>query len=423
MRHYAVFCVFAAILASGAARADDWPQYLGPDRNSIVSDAGIAREWPAGGPKVLWSVALGEGFGSPAIADGQVYILDRVNNQKDVLRCLDLATGAEQWTFENMAPGRFAFNGSRNPPAVDGERVFAVGPMGHFYCVDRSSHALVWSKNILEEYGGSRPNWAVAQSPLLYKESVIVAPQSPKALLAAFDRETGETRWVLPMGAEKGGYVSPMLATIGGVDQILMATANDKRDASFQGRVVGVEAATGKLLWEYLGWQCQIPIAPPTAIGDGRIFITGGYDAGSAMIKVTAEGGAFKVEELFTTRECNSQTHPPIIADGYLYVNSNSNSARDGMICMSLDGKLMWKTQSNPWFERGGHIMIDGLIVNQEGDKGNLRLIEPSPEGYKEIAQAHYLESKQAWAPQAFSEGKLIIRDQKTMMCLDLVNP
>ena len=105
-----------------------------------------------------------------------------------------------------------------------------------------------------------------------------------------------------------------------------------------------IDASDGSVLWSYGGWQCGIPITPATPIGDGRLFITGGYGAGSAMIKVERKDGAFQVSELFTSQEMGSQIHPPLLLDNYLYLNSNSNSRHDGMMCMTLDGEVIWKT-------------------------------------------------------------------------------
>jgi len=131
-------------LSFGVVRAD-WPQYLGPDRNGISPQTGLAKSWPKGGPKVLWTKPLGEGFAGAAIRDGKVYLLDRVKSTEDVLRCYDLETGNELWSFANKDPGEFDSDGSRNPPTVGDKNVYCVGGMGTVYCISRSRHKAVWT--------------------------------------------------------------------------------------------------------------------------------------------------------------------------------------------------------------------------------------------------------------------------------------
>ena len=399
-----------AVLAADAA-AGDWAQFLGPNRNGIAPEAvKLARPWPEGGPEVLWKVDLGMGFGGPSIRDGKVYVLDRVDDAQDVLRCLDLASGKEEWNFAYDAPGKLDHNGSRSTPTVDEKYVFTIGPFGHFHCVDKATHKPLWQKHLLEDFGGKRPNWGVAQSALLYKDSVIVAPLSGSVGVAAFEKATGKLLWKSrPFGTM--AYTSPAVTSIGGVEQVVMV--GDRR-------VAGVDANTGELLWTYGGHRCQIRIPSLTLIGDGRIFITGGYDAGSAMIKVQKSEGKFAVEELFKVPEYGAQLHNALLYRDHLYLNCNTNSKADGLVCMDLDGKVKWKTGRQPHFERGNLILVDGVLLVMHGRGGTLHMVQPDPAGYKEIAQAKILSGRDIWAPMALADGKLVLRDQRQMKCLQV---
>ena len=211
------------ILSFGPVRAD-WPQYLGPDRNGVSPATGLAKSWPKGGPKVLWTKAMGEGFAGSAIRDGKVFLLDRIKSTEDVLRCYDLATGKELWNFANKDPGKFDFDGSRNPPTVDDKNVYCVGGMGTVYCISRSTHKAVWKKDFKKDFGAKCPMWGFAQSPLLYKDLVIVAPQCKKAGAVAYNAETGEVAWKTPQLCGDPGYSSPILTIIDGVDQVVLMT-------------------------------------------------------------------------------------------------------------------------------------------------------------------------------------------------------
>lgn len=409
---YRTLIVAALVGIVGGAARGDWPQFGGPDRNGISPETGMARAWPAEGPKELWKVSLGVGFGPPAIQGGKVYILDRQDDKQDVLRCLDLQTGKEEWTFAYDAPGNVQYNGSRTTPTVDDKYVFIVGPFGQFHCVDKATHQAVWKKDLIADFGGKRPEWGVAQSPLLIGEAVIVAPQSPTAGVVAYEKATGKLLWQSPaIGAMS--YTSPLATKIDGVEQIVMLSKD---------KVAGVDPNGGRLLWTYDGWKCAITIPCPTPIGDGRFFVTGGYKAGSAMFKVTREGDAFAAATLWDSNKCHSHLHNAILYKDHLYANgSGPYTPKIGMVCLSLDGKLMWDTGKTPGFEMGSLLMAaDGLIYAMDGAKGILRLIEASPDGYKQLAEAQILAGKEIWAPMALSDGKLVLRDQTQLKCLQV---
>jgi outer membrane protein assembly factor BamB len=391
--------------------ASDWPQYLGPGRNAVSTETGLKRSWPTNGPSVLWTSSLGEGFGGPAISDGKVYILDRKDDLQNILRCINLSDGKEEWTFAYDAPGKFDKNGSRTVPTIDGNRIYICGPLGYLHCIDKNTHKSMWQKNIWTDFGGTElPRWAISQSPLIYEDIVIVASQTKKAGVVAYDKQDGSMRWTTPALPGRPGYVSPRVITIGNVEHLVMISAN--------GPVVGMDIKTGNKLWSYDGWQCRIPVPNVTEIGDGRLFITGGYQAGSAMIKLEKAGNKFSVKELYKTQEFGTHVHPAIHYNGHLFGLCSTNETRDGMVCMDLDGNVKWKTKRSPLFDKGGFILVDGLIISVDGNKGFLYLIEPSPTGFKELASAKILDTNQCWAPLALSDGKLLIRDQKQMKCV-----
>jgi outer membrane protein assembly factor BamB len=398
-------------LVASMAAAADWPQFQGPDRNGISPETGLLHAFPEGGPKVLWTVKLGEGYGGPAIRDGKVYVLDRQENQRELLRCWDLATGKEEWSAPYDAPGTVDHNGSRSIPAVDEKYVFTVGVFGDFTCFSRADHKIVWQKNILKDFEGKKPGWAVAQSPVLYKDWVIVAPQSPTVGVAAFEKATGKVAWQSKtMG--KMDYSSPLITQVAGQDQVVMENGP---------RVVGIDPANGEILWTYEGLPVKVAQVPcPTPIGDGRFFVSGGYDAGCAMFKVEKKDGKFAATELFKNMNCNAHIHNMILYKGFLYASCNTNSKKDGLVCLDLDGNVKWKTGNSPNLDKGNFIFADGVMYIMDGAGGQLRIVDPTPDGYKQLAEAKLLEGKQIWAPMALSDGKLVCRDQGQMKCVDL---
>jgi len=407
-----VACVFAA----------DWPGYLGPKRDGTSAEKGLLRTWPKEGPKVLWSVPVGIGYGGPVVSGGKVYVLDRDDTVGDKLRCLDFATGKELWSFAYEAPGRFDHPGSRTTPTVDGGNVYTFGPLGDLYCINTATHKPVWNKNVWKETGGDRlPRWALTQNPLVYRDLVIVASQTSQASVVAYDKTTGELKWKSPALSGGAGYVSPSFVKVGADDHLVMVMAarGFGRGAS-GGSVNGLDPLTGKVLWTYSNWQCGIPVPHAVDAGEGRVLVTGGYSAGAAMFRVQKKAdGTHEATELFKNPDFGSHTQPPILYKDHFYVSYTVNERSDGLVCMTRDGQVKWKTGEEPPFNKGGAVLADGLLLVVDGNT-KLYLVEPDPSGFKPLASAVLLEAGENWAPIALADGRLLIRDHKQMKCVQV---
>jgi outer membrane protein assembly factor BamB len=412
--------VIAFIVFVSNIHAQDWPQYLGPNRNGVSAQKGILRSWPEQEPEVLWTASVGVGFGGPVVKDGKVYLLDRDDKVGDNMRCFDLSSGTELWNFGYEAPGSVMFPGSRSVPALDGNRIYSCGPYGNLYCIDINTHKPVWNKNVWKDFGGGEiPRWAITQCPLVYGDLLILASQAPQAGVVAYEKLTGKVKWTTP-SLGPVGYVSPEIVRIGGERHIVMITASAGRGANASGgKVAGIDPLTGKILWEYTNWQCGIPVPGAVDAGEGRVLITGGYQAGAAMIKIEKNiDGSYGVTELYKNPDFGAHTQPPVLVNGNFYAQYTTNERKDGMVCMSMDGQIKWKTGRSPLFDKGGSILADGLLLSTDGSK-KLYLIEPDPSAFKLISSAELLVVKsgtdtrfgtQNWAPLALANGKLLIR-------------
>lgn len=435
----ALVWVFSLTFLANSASADDWPQYLGPTRNSISSQKGILHSWPEKGPEVLWTAAVGRGYGGPVAKDGKVYLLDRDDTAGDSLRCLDLSSGKELWHCGYDAPGTVMFPGSRSVPIVDGDKVYSCGHNGDLYCIDTKTHKPVWNKNVWKDFGGERlPMWAITQCPLVYGDLLIVASQAPQAGVVAYDKLTGNVKWKTPpLGLIS--YASPAIVKVDGKDHVVMITGSTN---PFQptgrpnelGNVVGIDPLTGSILWKFDKWECHIPVASAVDAGENRVLIVGGYELGTVMLKVekTADGTC-GTAELFRTKQFGDQTKPPVLYKGHFFAEYGTNDRRDGMVCMSMDGQIRWKTKRSPDFNKGSMILADGLILASDGAK-SLYLIEPDPSGYKQLASAELFPEgtadseggiaariggrNQNWAPMALADGKLLLRDHALLKCV-----
>ena len=335
------------------------------------------------------------------------------------------------------AIGSIAFG--RRVPAVDGKHVYSCGHNGDLYCIDINTHKPVWNKNIWTDFGGTKlPIWAITQNPLIYGNLVIVSAQAPEAGVVAYDKLTGKMVWKTPyLGNES--YASPSVVKIDGKDHIAIVVSStnpvgNRNLPQTPGRVVGMEPSSGKILWEYNDWLCHISVPSALDAGENRVLVVGGYEHGTVMLKVTKNAdGSYGVKELFKHNEFGDHTKPPVMHNGYFYAQFTTNSRRDGLACMDMDGKIMWKTTRNPLFDKGSMILVDGVILATDGRR-SLYAIEPSPDGFKPLASAEVFAEGEAsandpmasriggttqnWAPIALSNGRLLIRDQKRLMCV-----
>ena len=410
-----VLGVGIALGLAACAFAADWPQYLGPQRDGVAHDAkGLARSWPATGPKQVWETPVGAGYAGAAIFGDSVLLLDREDDSRDVLRRVNLADGKDVWKYPYDAPGKVDHNGGRPTPATDGNVIVSIGPFGAIRAVKFSDGTPLWQGDLLKDWEANRPGWAVSTSPLLYGDWVIVMPWGKKAALVALDKTTGKPVWTTPnpKGIDEE-YQSPVPMTLNGQDIILAAGR--------QGYLIGVDAKTGKQLFEYngfpkTGWQ----IPSPLPIGDGRVFLTGGYGAGCVMLKVERQGDTYSVSELFKNMSMGSTCAQPLLWDGYLYGNSYDTGG--GLRCVTLDGKVVWDSKKNhgPTFDMGTAFIADGLIYAINGGNGDITMAEATPDGYKQLGRSPLLAPPEPWGPMAFEDGKLIVRDSHKMVCLDL---
>lgn len=418
MHHLLRVAAILSLLTGATAQAEDWPWIYGPRRNHTSEQKGILRSWPEGGPKVLWKAAMSAGFGGPAVSGGRVYLLDRDESVGDKLRVFELETGKELWSFAYNAPGRFMFAGSRTTPTVDGEFVYTVGPKGELHAIDTRTRKPAWIRNIWTDFGGGAelPRWAIVQNPLIYGNLLIVATQTPEAGVVAYHKVTGAIQWKSPAMSGIPGYVTPSIVRVAGEDQLVAISGALGRGRSARdGSVAGLDPRTGKVLWTYTNWQCIIPVPQAVDAGGGRVLITGAYGAGSAMIQIQKKSdGSYAVTEVYKNPDFGSHTQPPVLFDGHFYSQYTINERSDGLVAMSLDGKIKWKTDQQPPFVRGGSILAEGLLILTDGNT-KLYLVEPGPSGFKPLASAVILEPGDNWAPLALAGGKLLVRGQKEL--------
>lgn len=410
--------VFAAArLVAGpgkpGSQPGEWPRFRGADLDGISRESTpLLRSWPGAGPRAEWTVEVGEGFAGPVVARGRVYLMDYDREaQRDALRCLSLADGAEIWRFSYPVSVKRNHGLTRTVPTLAGNRVVAMGPKCHVVVVDADTGRFHWGVDLVRDQGTTVPPWYTGQCPLVEEGTVVLAPGGPEALLLGLDLETGRERWRTPNPQGwKMTHSSVVPMEVGGVRYLLYCAS---------GGVVAVTAADGVTAWESASWKINIATVPsPVLLGDGRVFLTGGYNAGSLLLEFRVENGVLSAREVFRVKASvfGATQHSPVWHDNHLY-----GIRADGrLVCLAADGTVVWA--GDPAANFGlGPLLVAGGMIYALNDGGRLSLVEATPAGYRPLAEAQVVEdAHECWAPLALAGGRLLVRDLTRLRCLQV---
>ena len=427
------------ILCALAADAADWPQFCGPARNNISAETGLAREWSAEGPEVLWTVNVTTGYAGPAVLNDRVYLMEHEEDESRV-HCYDLDSGKELWDVTFDDPGTLKnkkYPGTRGTPTVTEDSLYAVTLYGTVFCVDLKSQKVNWSVDMKSGFGKKSEAFGFAQSPLLVGDLVIIAPLTEPHSVVALDKESGETVWNVT-GFVGSGFVSPIRIQVKGEEQIVMVAGGERPKKPSRRKkgddeeeaadnkplrptiVFALSPKDGSVLWSYEQWFCWNPIPHPIMVGKDTLFITAGYKAVSSLVQIKGD----VVTEVWSTEDAATQIEQPVLMNDHLFVGGTTRSANRGLVCLNLDGEVQWDSntvEGAPKFNHLNMLAADGMLIGLDGDSGMLHLIDADPGGFNELASAKVLSEKgQTWAPIALSDGKLLVRDHNDMKCLNL---
>ena len=430
--------------ATASTLPGSWPQFRGADRTNVARDVEpLARSWRSGWPRVVWRIPVGAGYAAPAIHNGRVYLIDYdEENKQDAIRCLSLDDGGEIWRYAYDVDVRFNHGMSRTVPAVNDDFVVAIGPKCHVTCLDARTGEPAWKIDLVREHGSVVPDWYAGQCPLIDGDVVVLAPggdplmmavelaPQPKLrmvpdsnpLLMAFELvKAKRVRWQTP---NPGGWGMTHSCIV----PLDFATGRQYVYCSTAG-VVGVSAQTGQILWTKPDWQVAPANMPaPVVVAPDRLFLSGGYESGCVMIRLRANGQRIETEEVFRLghKYFDSPQQTPILYQGHIYsvCTLGRQDENSQLACLTLDGKRLWTSGRSRRFGLGAYMLADGLLLVLCGrhgrDAGTLYLVEATPSGYHELASAKVLGQFEAWGPMALAGDRLIVRDLREMVCLQL---
>lgn len=398
-----------AFACTTVARADDWPQWRGPERSGISKEKGLLQTWPADGPAIRWKASnIGTGYSSPSIVHGRVY-LQTTRDNVELALVLDEKNGSKVWEVpigkvgKNRGPD---YPGTRSTPTIDGDRVYCLASDGELTCLDIANGDTKWKKHLRQDFGGEDGNWAFSESILIDGDALICTPGGKSAGLAALNKMTGETIWksTNPDGGN-AEYASIMV-----VDKAPL-----KQYVTFLRKgLVGVDAKTGKSLWMYNKTIDQgANILTPVVAGD-RVF-SAGSRTGGGLVQLKAEGDGVTADQIYFERKLTPGIGGAVMLDGYLY-----GTSPQALFCVAFD------TGAEKWTDRavgaGSLCYADGRLYVRGHKGGEVALVEASSESYKEHGRLQQPDRSKmpAWPHPVVANGGLYLRDMETLFCYDV---
>jgi outer membrane protein assembly factor BamB len=425
------------ILTSTASlRADDWPQWLGPQRDGVWRETGIIQQIPQDGLPIVWRAPVSLGYSGPAVADGRVFVMDYVIHKGEVtnnpggkdrmegaerILALDAATGKLLWKYEYDRSYDYSFGGGpRCTPTVEGGRVYSLGAEGDLTCLDAAGGKLLWSKDFQKEYGAHTPTWGVAAHPLVVDDLVYCVVGGEGSVAVAFDKRTGKEVWKA-LSAKQQGYCPPTLIDYAGRRQLLVWHGES---------INALDPKTGKTYWTAaVEPRFGMAISEPKLSGT-KLLVSGFGQA--ALLELNAEGTA--AEPVWRAEPKNGifcAISTPHLENGVIYgcdIESGSLMA----VRMS-DAKRLWQTLVPTTGGERSQRYGNAFPVKQAdryflfSETGDLILARLTPETYQELGRFHVLEPtntvfgrKLVWSHPAFAGRRLYARNDKELVCVDL---
>ena len=399
-----------------------WPRFRGADFDNVSKEnIRLIDNFGKEGPKILWKKQLGEGHAAPAVYDGRMYILDYDEATKqDLLRCFSLATGDELWQRGYHVRLKRNHGLSRTIPAVNENYVVTIGPRCQVMCVNRINGDLVWGLDLATEYNTEIPFWYTGQCPLIDNDTAIIATGG-KSLLIGVDCKTGTKAWETPNPKNwKMSHSSIMPMVYKGKKMYVYCAI---------GGICGVSAAgadKGKLLWDVTGYSPAVIAPSPLVLDDGRIFLTAGYGYGSALIQIKENGGRYTaeiVEQYKPLEGLASEQQTPIYYNEYLFgiLPKDAGELRTQFACYKVSDTKTAVMSSGKTirFGLGPYIIADNkfFILN---DDGEMTIAKYSTSKFTILDKAKIIDGQDSWGPFAITGGYMLMRDSKTLVCLDV---
>ncbi len=401
-----LWAVLALLCLPLPASSEDWPQFRGVQRDGTTTETGLLTTWPEGGPALAWTAdGLGRGFSSAAVADGRVYVSGLVDKE-GTITALD-TDGNRLWQTSYGPEWRKATPGARSTPTVDGDRVYVVSGTGAVHCFNALTGQRIWSKDVAAAYGGRRMEYGYSESPLIAGIHLVCTPGGVQGTLVALDKFTGRPLWVAQGLDEAAGYCSPQRIQRGDRDVIVTMLGE---------AVVGVDAATGELLWRdpYDGYharpgrEAHPDYANTPLYADGAVLTTSGYGDGSALHALSADGAS--ASRTWADPSLGVRLGGVVLHEGLVYGFHMKGHAQGSLRCIEwATGRQVWEARWNG--HMGSVILADGLLYLHDEVTGELALVRPSRDGFDPVSTFRVGDRDgEYYAHPSIADGVLYVR-------------
>lgn len=411
--------IILIILSITAVNAQDWPQWRGPDRDAKSPETGLKLDWTENTPPKVWEFReAGAGYSSPSIVDGVIYCQGAADSL-DFAFALDAETGKLKW--KQVLGDVFVMDrgdGPRGSVTVDGDKIYLIRGGGQIHCLSAADGKMIWQKDFRKDLGGefmSQWDWGYSESPLVDGDLVICTPGGSQGTMAALNKNTGEVVWRSTGWTDPGGYPSPIVAEIDGVKQYIQMAKDG---------VAGISAEDGKVLWNTNVAGNRVAVIPTPVYHNNMVYVTSGYNAGCACLKLTNENGTFRVDTLYQNRNMSNHHGGVVLHEGHIYGYSDA----PGWVCQNLvTGERVWQYRDREGPGKGAILYADGHFLLLEEKTGSLTSIKASPEGFEAFGTMEFPErskvpsmDKMVWTHPVIADGKLYLRDHDLLFCFDL---
>ena len=405
--------VVGSVILFGSALSEparaEWPQWRGPNRDGISKETGLLQEWPEGGPPRVWLFKdCGGGYSGPAIVGDRLYTLGAREDEEQLLT-IDVKNGKELWhaPIGKMLENNWG-NGPRGTPTVDGEFIYALGAQGNLICARAGNGQVVWNR-AMEDFGGKVPTWGYSESPIVYDDKVLCTPGGDDGAIVALDKKTGKELWQMKDVTTGAHYSSIVRADRQTGPECVQLLAD---------QVLGFNPDDSKLLWSE-PWPGEVAVIPTPIVRDNLAYVTTGYGVGCMLVEIADDHSVKKVYE----NKIMKNKHGGVILLGdHLFGHSEGV----GWVCQDFKtGERVWREREA--LEMGSIAYADDRFYCLGEDDGEVVLIEPSTEGWKEHGRFKLdpqtdqrKPAGKIWTHPVICDGKLFLRDQNLLFCFDV---
>ena len=387
-------------------------QWRGPNRDGIFNETGLLKSWPEGGPQQILEVEkIGKGWSSPVLAGNMIYVTGMIDTL-DYLSAVDMQ-GNIKWQVPYGRSWNKSFPDTRATPVVEDNRIYVQSGTGRVACFEKETGKEIWAVEVDKEFECEYHIWGNSETPLIVDNKIICTPGGPKTSVIALDKMTGKLIWQTKSLGGPRAYASPTLYNFNNTRYVLAVIGTD---------LIALIPETGEIKWSYkyhnpAKWdQNGLIWANTPVFKDDRIFLSMGYDYNAKMIQVAPDGNS--VTEVFTDTIFDNHHHGLILYNGYVYGSNWINNNKGNWVCMDWQtGKIMWE---HTWDSKGAVVLADGMLYAYN-EKGNVGLIQPSPDGFKLVSEFKVTKGAgQHWAHPFIADGKMLLRHGDVMMVFDI---